>query len=91
MKKKYFSEGDEVVHKDNVSLKMIVKQIIVYKKKITVFGKKEKEEKTFISGIRCGWWKDDEFIYGDFHSRHLVPWDIAKQGQDKIIEWLQQN
>lgn len=94
-RKKYFIEGDEVAHKENLSLKLTVDRIIKYKKMVTVYGQKEKVEKDFISGIRCGWWKkkknEDEYVYGIFHSQHLIPWEIAQQGKEKVIEYLQQN
>jgi len=91
-KKKYFIEGDEVAHKENLTLKLIVKQIVKYKKEVTVYGKEKKEIKTFISGIRCGWWKNEkEWTENIFHSNKLVPWDIALQGKEKVIEWLEQN
>ena len=90
-RKRFFVEGDEVAHKDNLTLKMTVERIIKYKKMVTVYGKKEKEEMEFISGIRCGWWNNNEWKRDDFFSNHLVPWNIAVQGTEKVIEYLQQN
>jgi len=90
-RKKYFVEGDEVAHKDNLKLKLIVERIIKYTKKVTVYGQKEKVEKSFLSGIRCGWWDKKVWLMKDFHSNHLVPWEIAVQGKEKVNEWLEQN
>jgi len=90
-KRKYFSEGDEVAHKENLTLKLFVKQIVKYKKFVTEYGKNEKIQKEFISGIKCSWWKNEEYVSVVFHSRELVPWNIAEQGKEKVIEWLMQN
>ena len=90
-RKKYFEEGDEVAHKENLKLKLFVKQIVKYKKTVYDPIKKEKIEKNFISGIKCGWWKGKDYVYGVFHTRELVPWEISTQGKEKVIEWLEQN
>ena len=90
-KKIYLVEGDEVAHKENLTLKLLVERVIKYKKFVTVYGQEQKIEKDFISGIQCGWWKNEEFVHGVFHSQHLVPWKIAEQGKEKVIEYLEQN
>lgn len=90
-RKKYFVEGDEVAHKENLEKKLLIERVIKYKKSVTVYGQEQKVEKDFISGIQCGWWKGEEFVHGVFHSQHLIPWEIAQQGKEKVIEYLEQN
>lgn len=90
-RKKYFVEGDEVAHKENLEKKLLVERVIKYKKSVTVYGQEQKVEKDFISGVQCGWWKGEEFVHGVFHSQHLIPWEVAQQGKEKVIEYLEQN
>jgi len=53
-KEHYFSEPDEVCHKDNLFQKMTVKAII----KVSVNKDGSKPAKTKIVGIRVYWWED---------------------------------
>ena len=50
----YFSEPDEVCHKDNIEQKMTVKTII----RMTMDNDKSKVGKTKIVGIRVYWWEE---------------------------------
>ena len=50
----YFSEPDEVCHKDNLNQKMVVKAII----RVSINKDGSKPAKTKIAGIRVYWWED---------------------------------
>jgi hypothetical protein len=81
----FYKEGDEVAHKENPSLKMNVKAVLFKDHKIPGTDKSKK----FLIGIRCAWWKSkEEYVFQIFHSRELVPWNIAEKGKEAIIEWL---
>lgn len=97
--KKFFKEGDEVAHKENPNLKMEVRRIIKIKRSVP--GSDPKEFHSFTVGIECGWWKasnngeqeKDNFLKDDyrkevFHSKSLVPWDVAQLGFVAMLEWL---
>ncbi len=94
MKGYKFREGEEVCHKDNVKLKMIVMEIL----KKTVSPKTTEklpkmdivdnlEKKIFVIGIKCHWWNGDKLEKEKFHSRELVPYNLA-QDPKQLKVWL---
>ena len=89
-RKLFFKEGDEVAHKENPLLKMEVRRIIRTKLK----PRKEGEpDRRFTHGIECGWWGENGYCQEIFHTRSIVPYDVAQMGFNEIIRWLdaQQN
>ena len=84
-KRHLFKEGDEVAHKENTSQIMEVRRIV----------KRTKNNWKFIIGIECGWWNTDgEYQKEIFHTKVLVPWEIALKslnggGRPVIINWLE--
>lgn len=86
----FFSEGDMVAHKENIQLKMEVRRIIRTKRKAKVDGELDRR---FTLGIECGWWSGDDYIKEVFHTRALVPWEVAEGGFIDVQKWLmeQQN
>jgi hypothetical protein len=99
-KKHFFKEGDEVCHKENLNLIMTVSRILKESKEFIKGydenGKVIKEQGIRMLGIECHWWATSITIGKElktfkFHSRELVPKNIAEQGKDKVIEWLHSN
>lgn len=84
-RKKILKEGDEVAHKENITLKLQVIRVIK-KKKLMKDGK----TKDFVLGILCGWWNDTKYEKETFHTNHLVPWEIAEKGYVSVISYLEQ-
>ncbi len=86
IKKHLYKEGDEVAHKENCEQLMEVRRIIQTKK----------NERKYIVGIECGWWTTEgKYEKEVFHSRVLVPWNIAEkslvEGRHVVINWLEGN
>jgi len=99
MAKHKFKEGDEVAHVANLKKKMFVNRILYEDKKIyagTENGERTHQVKRFITGIECYWYmvnkgsKTDEQEYdkNKFHSKHLIPWEIAEKGHDDVYKWI---
>ncbi len=95
----HFKEGDEVAHKENLSLKLEV--IDIKKTKRKVFGRTKKDKdgkeildesntemKSFIIGIECGWWVGDDYKTAIFHTKSLVPFDVAQDGFVAVQKYL---
>lgn len=76
MSKIKFHTGDEVAHIDNISKKISVEAIVFEKEKL--------------SHIRCWWWSDDKIERINVHSNKIIPWVIAKQGQDHVDSYLEE-
>lgn len=81
--KHYFKVGDIVYHLNNLDTKMEVRKVIRVRSK----GGGE-EVKVFLIGIECGWWEMSNYRKEVFNAKMLVPIDIVKNGEDKILEWL---
>lgn len=92
--KVYFKEGDEIAHKENLEHKMYVARIL----KVRVPSKELDKEGNFngkyysrIEGVECHWWMNNDLKTAKFHTRELVPFDIAKEGKEKVKEWIEKN
>lgn len=80
-----FKEGDEVAHVDNLELKMHVSRLIKKSKKEPtgkmLDGKPVYQTYIILVGIECHWFQEvngiKEFRKHRFHSRELLPWNIA--------------
>ena len=90
-----FKEGDAVAYKDNLFLCMTVKEIIYKKVDIPVAPKQDesgfvRKSISKLDGILCQWFDKDQ-VYHEvkFHSRVLVPWNIAEQGMVAVMNYLQ--
>lgn len=86
----FFREGDMVAHRENLRLKMEVRRIIRTKRKAKVDGEADRR---FTLGIECGWWVGEDYVKEVFHTKALVPWDVADEGFIAVEKWLmeQQN
>ena len=97
-----FKEGDSVAHKDNLKNKMTVSTIYTETIEIsTGIPKKdgkgfETKPKKIIKGIGCYWFGPEEDTNGvkqqhdyRYHSRDLVPWEIAVKGVEEVIKYLE--
>lgn len=89
-----FKEGDTVAYFDNLYTCMTVKEIIYKKVDVPVKPKEdgsgfEKKTVSRLDGILCQWF-DAEQKYHEikFHSRSLVPWDVAKEGAIAVSKYL---
>jgi len=85
MKGHHFKEGEEVAHKEMLAHKMIVRKIV--RKVVTIPGTQKTMDK-FI-GLECAWWNEQKkYVKQIFHSRELVPWDIALKGREEVVKFL---
>lgn len=100
-KKHFFKEGDEVCHKENPTLIMTVSRILKESKEFikgyNTKGEVIKEQGIRMLGIECHWWEYSQItnkkelkVY-KFHSRELVPKNIAEKGKEEIVKWLHDN
>ena len=101
MEKHKFNEGDNVAHIDNLKQKMEIFHF--YKNTVTVrtdwndkTNKYNEEAKEQLRGIGCFWYGEPNkegirpLLEQKFHSKFLIPWDIAQKGKDAAIEYLKQ-
>lgn len=99
MSKYHFKEGEPVVHKDNITHKMVVSRIL--KESIELIkgfdqAKNEPIKKRAVRmiGIECHWWvtntisKQQELQKEKFHSTELVPLVEAEKGEDNVKSWV---
>jgi uncharacterized protein YodC (DUF2158 family) len=84
--KNWIKSGAEVAHKGNIIQKMYVEDII---KRSKAGG-----QMVLVIGVKCHWWqesgRDKKPIYqfGTFHTKELVPWEVAMQGQQAVTKFL---
>ena len=88
-----FKIGEDVAHKDNLEIKMVVSRILTQTKELKPKdGSKDhalvQEKKSYLIGIECHWWEEGKLRRDKFHSRELVPFHIAKSGKDTVMQWL---
>lgn len=89
-----FKEGDQVAYKDNLYLPMTVKEIIYKKVEVPTEAKDDgsgfvKKMTSKLDGILCQWFdKDGKYMEVKFHSKVLVPWEIAEEGAMEVIKYL---
>lgn len=88
-KKNWIEEGMEVANKYNPTQVMVVSRILRQYIDKRILENEEFIEKKIpqIIGIECHWWEDKKFKIHKFHTRELIPWIVAKDG-DKTIEWF---
>jgi len=96
-KEKYkFQEGEKVAHISNLKLELFINRIIFKSVKIPVLYQDKKVSEKSVSKI-----DSIEVSFADpetgrlhkdrFHSRLLVPWEVAKKGELTAIRWLEGN
>ena len=98
MAKYLFKEGEQVYHKENLSLLMTVSRILKESKMFTkgydAKGNAIKEEGIRLIGIEVHWWQADpitkikDLKTHKFHSTELVPKEIGEKGEEATKEWL---
>lgn len=93
--KYWIEEGGEVAHKDNPSQKMYVERILKSSREIDYgdgAGNTSKKTITRTHGVECHWFDSEKkFQTGKFHTRELIPYEIAEQGEDAINKWVENN
>ena len=88
-----FSEGEEVAHKENLSLKLTVARILFKSIYLSPSDKSNDHKidhapvKKMI-GIECHWWNGNDLRKAKFHSCELVPWSIVMQGDKNVKAFL---
>ena len=72
------------LNKDRLSLfRMTVEKLVKHSKN----GAGEKR-RSYIEGVRCHWIDNErKYQVGQFHTNELVPYDVAKEGIEKVNEW----
>lgn len=94
--RKWIKPGIEVAHKENPALKLYVVDVVKEFREIPT-GKKESngslefERKQRILGVDCRYLKETEWKFQRFHTRELVPWEVAEKGKNEIIDFLMRN
>lgn len=87
--KNWISNGDAVAHIDNLELKMRVSHFVFESKEI------DNERIKRFRGVKCTWWGENEsgekrrLVDAEFHSRELVPWEIAEGGREMVNKFLE--
>lgn len=87
--KNWVHEGDPVAHTTNCHMKMTVRRILFRNKSYEDPHDKKKEiRKKILRGIECEWFEGETFRKEMFHSKSLVPWDIALLGEAAVCEYV---
>lgn len=84
--KRWIKDGMEVAHKDNIIQKMTVEKMVVITRKGGM---------SIVAGFKCHWWesvpgKQPKYNYGTFHSRELIPWEVAMKGPTGVQKFLEE-
>lgn len=94
--KKIFKEGEVVAHIENLQQKMNVARIL---KEVTTYptgetdneGNPVRKKGSKMIGIECHWWEAIEerntLRKERFHSRELIPWNIAERGIEAVKDF----
>ena len=97
MKAKHrFKEGDFVASTSQLS-KMLVVSKVVYRSIDEPTGRRDDdgnaicEQRKKLEGIMCQWEEEGIPKENIFHSRLLVPYEVAKDGIEKVQEWIEAN
>jgi hypothetical protein len=85
-KKNWIKEGMEVAHKELLSRKMMVVRILRRFRDVHIDGKKE--TKSEIIGVECRYKKESDLFLEKFHTRELVPYEIAEGGFIEVLKFL---
>lgn len=94
--RKWIKHGMEVAHKDFPDQKLYVDHIKTEVKKIAT-GQSDKdgrpiyENKTRVTGVQVRYREDGRWKYMRFHTREIVPWEIAQQGIEAIIAFMERD
>ena len=84
--KYWIEENASVAHRDIPTLKMRVVKIC---KEIRTG--KDNTKVVRMLGIACTWFdKNNSSQNALFHTRDLIPWEVAEKGEKAINKWLQQ-
>lgn len=86
-KKYWIKPGIEVAHRDCITRKMYVVNIVRKKRRI----KKEdgtRDTLSVIQGVACRWFDDNKENKEVYHTRELIPWNIASEGEEAINNWI---
>ncbi len=75
MSKIKFKQGSDVAHIDNLELKMRVRSVVFKDKKLEY--------------IECSWFQNNFYIKEKFHSKELIPWEIASKGKEIVNSYLE--
>lgn len=92
MKGYRFKEGESVAHIDQLGHKMVVSRILYQFRKpkpLKDQGEQMILAKRYMIGIECRWWVDNAIRKEKFHSRELVPFHVAQQGREIVLQWLE--
>ena len=76
--------GMEVAHKDNLIQPMTVEGIVT----------RSRGDMKLIVGVKCHWWQDGKdkkkiYQFGTFHTRELIPWEVALKGSGDVKKFLE--
>ena len=85
MDKNWIKDGMDVAHVDNIFQKMTVEKMVI----------RRQGEIFMVVGFKCHWWeivanKPSKYQFGVFHSRELVPWDVALEGSTAVNKFREQ-
>lgn len=92
-KKNWIKKGMEVASVHNIEQMMVVEDLLYIEREIDYGGEEGKRTVKRFDGIICHWYfyldtdeeeKNKQFKKSKFHSRELVPWEIAVQGEKEI-------
>lgn len=86
--KKWIKEGDPVAHITNIHMKMVVDKLIYRSLNMSEEG--EAKLIKCLRGVQCSWFEGEKLRRSVFHSRTLVPWDIALKGERVVTDFLNQ-
>ena len=95
-RKKWIKEGVEVAHYENLEQKMIVesfiKEVIPESSEVQEDYTTSQGNRVFMRHVVCHWWEgkspEKVFKQGKFHTRELVPWDVAQQGYVAVMKFM---
>ena len=94
--KHWLKEGEPVAHITNLSFRMSIEKLLYKRAEIfcnqsdpnAFFDTNQKRwlrNKKLLVGVRCRWVNGDGmFESTDFHSRELVPWEVALKGASEV-------
>lgn len=95
-RKHWLKEGEPVAHITNLTFQMTIKELIYRRAEIfceedepnaffDTVNKRWVRNKKLLVGVRCRWAAaSGGFECSDFHSKELVPWDVAIKGVDEV-------
>lgn len=84
-KRNWIKEGMDVADKNQLDVKMTVSRILRQTRKVRKLEGDNitTTEESQIIGIECLLWQDGKLLTPRYHTRQLIPWDIAVEAADK--------